>query len=87
LPVSVCGEIASDPIAVVLLIGLGVRQLSMSSARLPLIRSLVRSISMEAAKDLVQQAMTRDTASGIRNLCLEYLGGLERKHQFIPTLP
>lgn len=87
LPVSVCGEIASDPIAVVLLIGLGVRQLSMSSARLPLIRSLVRSISMEAAKDLVQQAMTRDTASGIRDLCLEYLGGLERKHQFIPTLP
>ena len=85
LPVSVCGEIASDPVAVVLLIGLGVRQLSMSSARLPLIRSLVRSISMQSAQDLVQQAMTRDTASGIRHLCLEYLGGLERKEQFIPA--
>ena len=31
--------------------------------------------------------MTRDTASGIRHLCLEYLGGLERKEQFIPASP
>ena len=40
LPVSVCGEMASDPVAVVLLIGMGIRQLSMSAAKIPLIKSI-----------------------------------------------
>lgn len=79
LPLSVCGEIASDPVAVLLLLGLGVRQLSMSSARLPHIRSMVRSISMESAEHLAGRALTLDTATAIRRLGLEYLDSLVKK--------
>lgn len=77
LPVSVCGEMASDPVAVVLLVGLGVRQLSMSSARLPLIRRLIRSLSVESAQSLARQALAIDSAAEIRHLGLQYLDSLD----------
>ena len=77
LPVSVCGEMASDPVAVVLLAGLGVRQLSMSSARLSLIRRVVRSMSIDSAESLAQEALTADCAAAIRRLGRQYLDSLE----------
>ena len=76
LPVSVCGELASDPIAVVFLIGMGITQLSMSAARIPLIKSLVRAVSVYDAQQLLSNARQLDRASAIRDLGNQYLNSL-----------
>lgn len=68
LPVSLCGEMASDPVAVLLLLGMGVRQLSMSASKLPLIKWLVRSISIAEAESFLADSLTADDAAKIRKL-------------------
>ena len=49
IPVSVCGEIAGDPRFTALLIGLGVRELSMTAKAIPRVKSRILSIDMHAA--------------------------------------
>ena len=66
LPASLCGEMAADPVAVVLLLGIGLRTLSMSAAKLPFIKRLVLSLSAADAERLAQQALTMKSAAGIR---------------------
>lgn len=76
LPLSVCGEMASDPEAVVLLIGMGVRSLSMSAARLPRIKWLIRSMDSRDAKVMFQEACSALDSSEIRQLTSEYTSWL-----------
>jgi len=73
LPLSLCGEMASDPVAAVLLLGLGVRTLSMSAARLPRIKWLVRSLALQQAEALATRAMALDNPQAIRNMVAEEL--------------
>lgn len=56
-PVCVCGEMASDPRAVALLIGMGLRSFSMSAALLPQVKRMIRSLSLDACDALYRQAM------------------------------
>jgi phosphotransferase system, enzyme I, PtsP len=76
LPLSVCGEMASDPVAVLLLLGMGVRRLSISSSKIPLIKHLVRSISISDAEVALQEALGLDNAADIR-ACGERAANLE----------
>ncbi|MBN0986300.1 phosphoenolpyruvate--protein phosphotransferase [Amphritea pacifica] len=73
LPVSVCGEMASDPVAVILLLGMGIQQLSMSAAKIPLIKWILRSITREQAGELLAEALQQDNASAIRQLGQQFL--------------
>jgi len=73
LPICLCGEMASDPIAVMLLIGMGFRKLSMSSARLPFIKWLIRSISIKEMQNFLSVASGLDKASSIREYGLNLL--------------
>ena len=68
LPVSLCGEMASDPIAVLLLVGMGIRQLSMSTSKLPIIKWLLRASSCSDAEAFLAEALTIDNAQEIRTL-------------------
>ncbi|MDA1372819.1 MAG: phosphoenolpyruvate--protein phosphotransferase [Proteobacteria bacterium] len=80
LPVSLCGEMGSDPVAVVLLMGMGVRQISMSSAMLPDIKSMIRMLKISRAKSLCKRAMKLASAQQIRELVepeLRKIGYLE----------
>jgi phosphotransferase system enzyme I (PtsP) len=82
-PVSVCGEIAGDPTAAVLLLGMGMDSLSMSSANLPRIKWVIRTISKVQAQRLLQEVLALDDTTAIRrhvNAALEEagLGGLLR---------
>ena len=77
LPVSLCGEMASDPGAVVLLLGMGLRTLSMSSAQLPRIKWVIRAVDTEDAERLSQRAAELLNSREIRELVNIYLTGLK----------
>ena len=64
-PVSVCGEIASDPIYVSLLLGMGADSLSLTPSMLPEIKYLVRSMEMSAARVLVDEVLALNESSKI----------------------
>lgn len=77
LPLSLCGEMAADPVAVILLMGMGIQRLSMSAAKLPKIKYLIRSISLTQCKQILQQALCLESSEAIRarvNDCLEQTG-------------
>lgn len=81
LPVSLCGEMASDPVAVLILIGMGVRRLSLSSSSLPKIKWLIRSVPISLAEDILKKALDMDSIENIRQLghdalCAQGLGQL-----------
>ncbi len=67
--VSICGELAGDPAAAILLVAMGYNVLSMNAANLPKVKSVIRNISLARAKELLQGAMTMESASHVR----EYL--------------
>ena len=73
LPLSLCGEMASDPVAVLLLIGMGIRTLSTSSAQLPRMKWLIRSVSLTQAEALLERALQQDSVEAIRRLGREAL--------------
>ncbi|MCK5383784.1 MAG: phosphoenolpyruvate-protein phosphotransferase PtsP, partial [Gammaproteobacteria bacterium] len=82
-PVSVCGEMAGDPAAVLALLGLGVNSLSMSASSLPRVKWVIRSFTKDEAGELLQQALLLEEPYAIRDLynsVLEQggLGGLVR---------
>ncbi len=53
IPVAMCGEMAGDPYAAVILLGLGLDVFSMSSFSIPEIKSIIRTVSMSQAEELV----------------------------------
>jgi phosphotransferase system enzyme I (PtsP) len=65
--VSICGEMAGDPGAAVLLMAMGFDILSMNAATLLKVKSVIRSVSLEAAQDLLDQVMQMDDAQMIRS--------------------
>ncbi len=76
IPASICGEMASDPVAVVLLTGLGLRKLSVSATKLPQIKWMIRSLSIKKAEYITSKVMQLDSASAIRKQMTEFLGDL-----------
>jgi len=69
--VSVCGEMASEPVPAVLLLGLGFRVLSTSPPRLPLVRWLVRQIDVGRAKRAAEAALEARTTADVQALLEE----------------
>ena len=72
IKVSVCGEMAGDPIFTALLFGLGVDELSMTPPLVPAARYIVRNMRMTDAKRLAQMALAMDSASAIHALCAQF---------------
>ncbi len=72
IPVSVCGEMAGEPIYTPLLLGLGIDELSMTPPLLPAVKYLVRAMKMEDARQLAAQALQLTTAKEICGLCDEF---------------
>jgi phosphotransferase system enzyme I (PtsI) len=68
IPVSLCGEIAGDPRYTALLLGLGIRELSMSPIKLPRVRQRVRSIELAAAATRARAIMDQSDQGRISAL-------------------
>jgi len=66
IPVSVCGEMASDPYASLLLIGMGVNELSVVSTAYLQIKRLVRLINYENAGEVAAQILQMSTINEVK---------------------
>ncbi|MWV10650.1 phosphoenolpyruvate--protein phosphotransferase [Pseudomonas sp. R-28-1W-6] len=76
-PVSICGEMAGDPAAAVLLLAMGFDSLSMNATNLPKVKWLLRQISLSKAKELLEQLLRMDNPQVIHStlhLALRNLG-------------
>jgi phosphotransferase system enzyme I (PtsI) len=62
IAVSVCGEMASDPLMAFTLVGLGIRQLSVSPISLPRVKALIRGMRVASAVEAANAAMDAATA-------------------------
>jgi phosphotransferase system enzyme I (PtsI) len=65
IPVTVCGEMASNPAQVVVLLGLGLRDLSMTPGAIPLIKRVVRAVDLTAASGIAAHALTLTTPAEV----------------------
>ena len=65
--VSICGEMAGDPGAAILLMAMGYDVLSMNAASLLKVKSVLRSITLEVAEELLQNVMQLDDAQMVRS--------------------
>ncbi len=63
---SICGELAGDPGASILLAGMGYRTLSMSANNLPRVKSVLRQVSMAQAKDMLHRVLEMDSARDVQ---------------------
>ncbi len=73
-PVSVCGEDAADPAFACLLVGLGVRELSMSPTRGDGVRTMLRSISSRETEEVASQSLCCSTPGEVRRLLAPFCG-------------
>ena len=69
IPAGMCGEMASDPKAAILLLAMGIDELSMGAPSIPIVKEQVRSITTEEAKVLLQRALEFEDGEKVK----EYL--------------
>ena len=74
LPVSVCGEMASEPLSAALLIGLGYERLSVSPPALPLVKWVIRTIPEEAAQRAAAGSLAAASAAEVSQVLREAVG-------------
>jgi phosphocarrier protein FPr len=70
----VCGGLASDPIAVPLLLGLGVQELSVVPGAIPHIKALIRASVMTQCRELADRALSLSSAAAVRALVRDTFG-------------
>ncbi|CAM5514163.1 phosphoenolpyruvate--protein phosphotransferase OS=Stutzerimonas stutzeri OX=316 GN=CXK95_14270 PE=3 SV=1 [Stutzerimonas stutzeri] len=76
-PVSICGEMAGDPAAAMLLLAMGFDSLSMNATNLPKVKWLLRQVSLQTARELLARVMVLDSPQVIHatvQLTLRNLG-------------
>jgi len=71
LPVSVCGEMASEPLSAVLLLGLGYDRLSVSPPALPLVKWVIRTVPEESARRAAVAALIAANAADVSSVLRE----------------
>lgn len=74
IPSSVCGEMASDPISAVLLLGLGYDRLSIAPPSIPLVKWVVRNMPMAAARAAADAASEATTTAAVEAILREAVG-------------
>jgi len=73
VPVSMCGEMAADPLMVPVLLGIGLENFSMNPQSAPVVRALVRQLSYRESVSLARQACRMTTAREVEEFLLERL--------------
>ena len=72
-PVSICGELAGNPMGAVILLGMGMESLSMSMGSILRVKKVIRSFTREKAIDIMSRALTMEDGSQVREMLTEEL--------------
>jgi phosphotransferase system enzyme I (PtsP) len=88
IPVSLCGELASDPAGALLLMAMGYDTLSMNAAGLPRVKSVIRNFSLVQAQSMLQQVLLQTSSTQVEALVKENMeaAGLNRMHSQVVKL-
>jgi phosphoenolpyruvate-protein phosphotransferase (PTS system enzyme I) len=73
IEVSMCGEMAGDPVNIPILLALGIDELSMHPLAIPMVKKLIRSVTLEECMDLSRQAFEMYEAQEIRHLLEDWV--------------
>jgi len=73
IPVSMCGEMAADPMCTLPLLGMGIDELSMEPFFIPVIKKLIRSVSQETATALAEEVLSLRTSRDIKRAVFDSL--------------
>jgi len=76
IKVGMCGEMASDPVLVALLVGFGLDELSMNPVSIPTVKNIIRHLSAKEARDVAQEALRLPTVKEVSGFLNEKLRGL-----------
>jgi len=71
IPVSMCGEMASDPIYAIVLLGLGLEIFSMNPSSIPIVKNVVRSVRYKDCKRIAELCLQKKTAQEIEEFIIE----------------
>jgi phosphotransferase system enzyme I (PtsI) len=71
IEVNVCGEMSGEPIYTLLLLGMGLRQLSVTPHNIPEIKKIIRSVTLAEAQEVTQEALRLETARDVNNFLRE----------------
>lgn len=82
---SICGEMAGDPIAAVLLLAMGFDSLSMNATNLPKVKWVLRQLSFEKAKAILDDVLTQDDPQVVRSIVNLELSRLGLKRIIAPN--
>jgi|UniRef100_A0A7C3SKU5 phosphotransferase system enzyme I (PtsI) len=74
IPVAMCGEMAGDPLHIPILLGLGVRELSMNPMAIPVIKSVIRQLSLTEAQEMAAKALNMVTVEEINDFASQEMG-------------
>jgi phosphotransferase system enzyme I (PtsI) len=73
LPCSMCGDMAADPVALCLALGLGYRQISVPVSVVPLARAVIRNVDLRTATEVAHDALGCSSADAVRELVVDRL--------------
>jgi phosphotransferase system enzyme I (PtsI) len=73
IPVAMCGEMAGDPLATEVLLGLGLDEFSMGALGIPEVKRIIRSASLAEAEELAGDVMSMRTAAEINRAVREHM--------------
>ncbi len=73
IPVAMCGEMAGSVIATPLLLGMGLKEFSMSASQLPEVKDAIRQLNSSECRPLVEACLDCDTASQVRGILQDFL--------------
>ena len=71
IPVSMCGEMASDPIYAIVLLGLGLEIFSMNPSAVPVVKNVIRSVRYRDCRRIAEAALQKKTAQEIEEFVIE----------------
>ena len=76
IPITVCGEMAGEPMIASVLIGLGIRELSMSAVSIPEVKDAIRHMTIAETEGLVARVRMVPTAAEVRAIVSDYMFGI-----------